>query len=122
MTGHEASKPVGYESDLSDFRSCVFDGWCGEPVGWGFKILHRIGEERFAALRRFGDLECLHSEHLQPKWYLVTRWLTRDEAQRKYGEITAEEFGPRGGWKSVTFGTKKFLSPHLKGDSGAPRT
>jgi hypothetical protein len=108
------NKPSGHESCLSDFGPCVFDGCCGEPVGWGFRIIERIDAQRFAALGAHGSLECLYSESLQPQWYLVTKWLSREEAQRKYGDITAEKFGPRGGWKSVTFGGKTFISPHFK--------
>ncbi|HEX7409244.1 MAG TPA: hypothetical protein VF515_16565 [Candidatus Binatia bacterium] len=115
------NKPAGYESDLSDFGPCVFDGYCGEPIGWGFKIVRRLSYQRFEALRGYGSLDSLYSEHLQPEWCLVTRWLSREEAQRRYGEIAIEEFGPRGGWRSVTFGTKKFMSHHLKGNPRVER-
>ena len=39
-------------------------------------------------------------------------WLigTGDNAIKKYGKITNEELGPRGGFRSVTFGDKKFIS------------
>ncbi len=69
------SKPDGYEDVLSEYKACLFDGWCGEPVGWGFELLQRITETRFEALRRYGTLECVY-----PKWFLITRSLTRDEA------------------------------------------
>lgn len=117
MTEQVPRKPPGYESDLSDFGPCVLDAYCGESVGWGFKIQRRLERDRLEVLRAYGSLECCYSEHLQPQWYLVTHWLSRDEAQRKYGDITHETFGPRGGWKSVTFGTKTFMSHHFK-----PRT
>lgn len=102
-------KPKGYEHDLTGFAPVIFDGYCGEPIGWGFQIITHLGEERFSALGKFGELECLY-----PTWYLVTKKITREEAMQKYGAITEEIFGPRGGWKSVTFGTKKFISKYLK--------
>jgi hypothetical protein len=101
--------PAGYESELSPFKACLFDSYCGEPIAWGFELKKQLGEDRFQALRQFGKMECSY-----PKWFLIVRELSREEAVLKYGEVTAEEFGPRGGWKSVTFGTKKFLSPRLK--------
>ncbi len=104
-------KPAGYEDVLSDYKACLFDGWCGEPVGWGFELVERIREERFEALGKRGKLECAY-----PKWFLIAKSLTRDEAIRKYGPVANEEFGPRGGWKSVTFGDKKFLSRKLRAE------
>ncbi len=97
-------KPVGYESVLSDFKACVFDGYCGEPVAWGFEILEKLGEERWEALKVHGQLQCLY-----PKWFLIMHELSRAEAISKYGEVKAEIFGPMGGWKSATFGSKQFV-------------
>ena len=102
-------KPKGYEKELANFAPVIFDGQCGEPIGWGFQIVSHLGDERFNELRKFGELECIY-----PTWFLVTEKLSREEASKKYGEVTAEEFGPRGGWRSVTFGTKKFISKYLK--------
>ena len=76
---------------------------------WCFELLKRITETRFEALRQFGSLECSY-----PTWFLITKALTRKEAIEAYGAITDEEFGPRGGWKSVTFGDKKFISRKLR--------
>jgi hypothetical protein len=103
------TKPSGYEAELADYKPCLFDAYCGEPVAWGFQILTRMGEYRFNALRKFGELECDHSGFAST-WFLIVRKLTREDAVERYGEITSEEFGPRGGWKSVTFGTTTFLS------------
>ncbi len=104
-------KPKGYENDLSDYGPVFFDSWCGEPFCWGFKILHHLGEERFNELCQFGSLECSHPEM---NWFLIVKKLNRDEAVKKYGSITDEEFGPRGGWKSITFGNKKFSAKELR--------
>lgn len=104
----EVSKPEGYENDLSSYRTVLWDSYSGEPIGWGFKILNHLGD-RFDKLRQFGKLECEY-----PHWFLVVKTLSRKEAIEKYGEITNEEFGVSGGWKSVTFGNKRFGSRYLR--------
>ena len=101
-------KPIGYENDLSSYREIIYDSASAEPIGWGFKILNHLGD-RFDELRKYGKLECLY-----PDWFLVVKTLSREEAIKKYGEITNEEFGVRGGWKSVTFGKTKFISRYLR--------
>lgn len=106
-------KPVGFEQYLSGFKPCIFDSWCGEPVAWGFEIYGSPDAQKFAELRAYGEIESIRGRY-DMTWYLITKSLTRQEAIEKYGPITNEEFGPRGGWKSVTFGDKKFISPRLK--------
>lgn len=106
----ETKKPLGYENYLSGYQMVLVDGWCGEPVAWGFKIIHYLGDDLFNKLGQHGKLHCV-----QPgSWVLIKKTLTRQEALEKYGAITEEIYGPRGGWKSVTFGEKKFISPYLK--------
>jgi hypothetical protein len=105
----ESKKPEGYESNLSSYEAQAFDAFCGEPVGWGFSIVQRMSEEKFNGLKSFGIVEYVGNGYV-----LLTKVLTREEAIQKYGNITEEQFGPRGGWRSVTFGNKKFLSKHLK--------
>jgi hypothetical protein len=102
-------KPKGFENDLSNYGPQLFDSHCSKPVMWGFEILNHLGEERWAELRNFGEMECSY-----PNWFLITKKLTREEAVKLYGEITNEEYGPKGGWKSVTFGKEKFISKVLK--------
>lgn len=102
-------KPKGFEEYLGDYGEQIFDSWSGMPIGWGYKIVRHLGEEKWIELGKFGSFECIY-----PTWFLITKKLTRDEATEKYGAITGEEFGPRGGWKSVTFGEKKFISKYLK--------
>ena len=103
-------KPPGYEEELGPFGPQLFDAWCGEVVGWGFKITSRLGDDRFNALQQHGALECAGGD-----WFLITRKLTRLTAIEQFGPVTDEEFGPRGGWRSVTFGKKKFLSRQMRG-------
>lgn len=103
------SKPEEFENELGHYGPVLFDSWCDEPVAWGFKILHYLGEERFGKLSKYGRLECLEPGI----WALVVKTLAREEAIEKYGAITEEILGPRGGWKSTTFGDKKFTSRFL---------
>lgn len=105
-------KIKGFEDYLSDFGPIFRDSWSGEVVAWGFRLINRLGDEKFGELGKHGSLECDYSGY--GTWFLITKRLTREEAIEKFGEITDEEFGPRGGWKSVTFGNKKFISKCLK--------
>lgn len=115
------TKPKGYEDVLSDYKACAFDGYCGEPVMWGFEIIRQLDESRFSELRKYGDVECLiHS--LQSRWFLITKKLTRSEAKKKYGPKGEDVFGPRGGWKSVTFGDKRFTTKLFKLEQKPYRT
>jgi hypothetical protein len=103
------TKPPGYENNLSNYKSCLFDSFCGEPVAWGFEIVRRMSTERFEALRQYGSLQCCY-----PKWFLIVKELSRAEAIERYGPVTNEVFGPRGGFKSVTFGHKTFICRELR--------
>ena len=106
------NKPKGYEDSLSDYKTCIFDGYCGEPIMWGFEITKMLSETMFSNLKQYGDLECVSG--YTPKWFLITKKLTREEAEKLYGPRGNDEFGPRGGWKSVMFGDKKFISSQFK--------
>ena len=100
--------PKKFEDSLSDYGPKIFDSWCGEPVGWGYKIIKHLGDERFSELKECGEMNCIY-----PNWYLITKKLTREDAIKKYGEVTDKELGPRGGFISITFGDKKFGSKCL---------
>jgi len=86
--------PAGFEDALSSYDVVFHDSWCGEPLAWGFKILGRLGTNRFDSLRRFGELERVE----MGRWVLVTKRLTPDDARAKYGEVTKLELGPQGGF------------------------
>jgi len=103
-------KPEGFEDSLGDYGGAAYDSYCGEPVSWGFKILHHLGEEKWSRLGKFGKLDCIG---FPGTWYLVVDELTPERAIKKYGKVTDLELGPRGGFKSVTYGEKKFLSRML---------
>ena len=106
-------KPLGYEDDLSDYGPQITDGYCGKTTGWGFAILQHLEEERFNALGRAGSLECVQGEHLESHWYLITDWLTPEEAVQEYGPVKELVLGPMKGFRSVTYGEKKFASKRL---------
>lgn len=102
-------KPNGFEENLGPFGPQLYDTYSGEPVSWGFKIISRMEQEKFEQLRSTSNVECCY-----PEWYVITKTLTRDEAIQKYGPVTNEDFGPRGGWRSITFGTTTFLSKSVR--------
>lgn len=107
-------KPPGFEHDLGDYGPQFYDSNCGEPIAWGFKIVRFLDDQRFKDLGNYGFVEC----GAPGSWFLITEKLTRADAIKKYGKVTAEEFGPRGGFRSVTFGKKKFISSRLAGGYG----
>lgn len=102
--------PEGYEDALGSYGPVLFDGYCGEPVGWGFPIKRWLSEETFRGLGAYGRLECLRPG----EWVLVVRWLTEEEAVQKYGSVTKTEVGPRGGFRSITYGDKKFVHRQMR--------
>lgn len=79
--------------DAVSDNAVLFDAWCGEPIAWA-----RIGEP---------VIEHAWTEHGRQA---VTEWLSAAEAIRRYGPISEVVLGRQGGFKSVTYGDKKFLS------------
>jgi hypothetical protein len=93
-----------------------FDGSCGEPIAWGHAVLARMDEENWKIAAEYGQLECDHGSGNWPlkfNWFLISKRLTPEEARKQYGEVNAVETGPRGGFRSVTYGTKRFISRRL---------
>ncbi|MFI6958218.1 hypothetical protein ACIBJI_32710 [Nocardia sp. NPDC050408] len=70
----------------------LYDGWCGEPVAWA-----RVGEP------------VIEQEWTEHGYLAITGRLSPTEAVRKYGPITEVELGRNGGFRSVTYGDKKFI-------------
>ncbi|HEV2634515.1 MAG TPA: hypothetical protein VGX23_05180 [Actinocrinis sp.] len=103
-----AEKPTGFEDALGKYGPQIQDGWCGEAVAWGFPITRRLGEERWAELGKYGSLEYV-GEYSSGQWFLIVKFLRPAKAIKKYGGITQLKVGPRGGFKSVTYGDKTFL-------------
>jgi len=103
-------KPSGYDDYLSDYQIVLHDACCGEPIAWGFRIIRYLGEELYRNIDKKIITHCIdHGE-----WVLITKLLTREEAEKKYGKKKDDIFGPKGGWISVTFGEKEFCSKYLK--------
>lgn len=105
-----ATPPAGFEDALSLFGPVLFDPYCQEPIAWGFEIRKYLGEIRFKELRTHGELVCVHER----RWVLVMESLTTDAARAKYGAPTAEERGPQGGFRSITYGTKQFIDRRMR--------
>ena len=97
-----------FGSDISGYGPQLYDSYCGEPIGWGYKILRHLGDEKFKEIGQYGKLDCAY-----PSWFVITHYLNREEAIEKYGNVTGEERGPRGGFQNITFGDKKFCRKEL---------
>ena len=102
--------PSDLRQAFGDYGPQMRDGWSGEPIGWGHKLQNYLGEQQWKKAVEFGDLEYLGSPG---SYCLVTKWLSPDEARKKYGEVTELKLGPRGGFKSVQYGKIGFLSRRL---------
>ena len=112
-------KLIKHDVDLSKYKDYIsseeeavaYDSDCGEPIKWGYKIINRMPEDLFNSLYniKWGKLECIEWGH----WAIVTKNLEYEEAVEKYGKVTNEEFGPRGGFRSITFGTTCFVNRQL---------
>lgn len=103
--------PKDLEEYFGPYDVCWYDAICGEPVAWGYPVLRHLGEELWAKAQAYGTMECDHG--FSPEWCLVTKRLTPAEAKEKYGDVTNIDVGPRGGFRSVTYGTKQFLAKEL---------
>ena len=109
----ENPKPSGFESYLSNYKPVLQDAFSGEIVAYGFDIIERMSEDMFEKLRAFGEVKYI-GVGKKGSYALIIKKLTREEAIKKYGEITNEKFGPRGGWKHVTFGKTQFCNDYLR--------
>jgi hypothetical protein len=73
--------------------------------------LKHLGDEKWSEISKYGGLECNHG--YPSTWYLITKNLTPQEAIEKYGKPTEYITGPKGGFRSITFGKKKFMSKSM---------
>ena len=94
---------------LSEQTYELNDAICGKPVAYVRTQTSRIPEELFT--ENFEKMVYTNSNNM---WVYIERKVTREECIKLYGEITDEEYGPRGGWKSVTFGKTKFKHGYLR--------
>lgn len=101
-------KPEGFEEYLSEYTTVAYDSYCGEPITEGFFIVRHMPEEKFNQLYNLGDVE-----YITNQWALITKKLTPQEAVKKYGDVKAIGVGPRGGFKTVTYGEETFIVRQL---------
>jgi hypothetical protein len=86
----------------------VCDEECGEILFVGRKLIKQMPKDLLNEFKKHKDT--IYHEG----YYKITKsLLTREKAIEKYGEAL-DELGPRGGWRSVMFGTTKFVSKLLK--------
>lgn len=95
-----------FRSALGEYDVIEWDLECGEPLAWGWPIIARLSEDQFNELHTMAPLICITFR----QWAVVDSTLTIEMAVEKYGPIVERERGPRGGFISVTFGEKKFVS------------
>ncbi len=96
---------------LGNYCPQYYDSYCGEIIMWGYSIRKRLGQDLWEEISEFGELVCDHG--YPAVWSLITKKLTYNEAVEKYGSVTDVELGPRGGFRSITFGGKKFADKNL---------
>ena len=114
---------------FSDFKACVFDGGCDEPVAWGYEPRQWLGPDLWRELEeKYGMWHCTprgdtlellllgRTPISEGQWYLITKYLTLEEAKEKYGSEVQYERGPRGGFRSMTVGGRQFLHELLPAD------
>jgi hypothetical protein len=100
--------PAHLKPYLGRYGKQLFDGWCGECTQWGFAITKHCSEDIWSELHKYGSLECAY-----PNWFLITKQLSITDAIEQYGNVTELETGKRGGFKTVTYGTRKFMRHEL---------
>jgi hypothetical protein len=103
--------PQELAGSFGEFGPVAFDASSGEAIGWGFKPLGRLGDDRFDAAGKHGRWECI--DHINAKWVLITKRLTPFEAFAVYGGPVVVTSGPRGGFRGVAYGSKKFVVREL---------
>ena len=85
------------------------DPHSGKPIAYFKTQVERMPEEVFNKNRH----NMVYS-NTNNTWLYLVKKVTREECIELYGPITNEEYGIRGGWKSVTFGKTKFVSDYLR--------
>lgn len=112
----EIQIPKKFDGYLTGYGPVCYDGYSGEPIHWGYRIIRRLGDELWAELSKLGSIVHV-GEPMSSEWALVTKSLTRQDAIEKYGPLAHVELGPRGGFKWIQFGQKKFCLKSLYTDA-----
>lgn len=99
---------------LGEYGPQVLDKNAGVCVGYGHAIIgEKLGEDAWRELSAYGK-QVYVNPGPQGYWVLVTQVLTKAEAIQTYGPITNVQYGPRGGFKSVTYGQTTFVDKLMK--------
>jgi len=99
---------------LGEFGPQVIDKNAGVAVGYGHAIVgEKLGQDAWLELSAYGK-QVYVNPGPQGYWVLVTKVLSKIEAVQTYGPITSVQYGPRGGFKSVTYGKTTFVDKLMK--------
>lgn len=99
--------------ELPDSIKHLFGSYGGvmgyNTIAWGYRPNTRLSDEQWSEASKHGDWQCID----MGQWVLVTRYLTPEESVMNYGKVTKVLVGPRGGWKSATYGKTEFTFGRL---------
>lgn len=114
MTMQASEIPNKFLPFLSQYGPHVIDKTAQVAVGYGYAIVgEKMGDELWQELSKYGK-QVFVNPGPQGYWALITSQLTKEEAIATFGPITNIEYGPRGGWKSTTYGNVKFTDKLMK--------
>lgn len=95
------------QKSFGPFRLVLSEG--DEPIAWGHSIERRLGVEVWDDLKNQGFKFSVVARHgSYCVWALITKELSKEEAENKYGPVTSHLFGSGKGFKSITFGSQTF--------------
>ena len=100
--------PKKIKDMFGEYRPVVFDGYCGEPIGWGHRPNRYLEKPEFEEARKYGEWT-----YINDVWCLVTKKITKKEALEKYGPVSELKVGPQGGFRSVNYGEHTFFCRDL---------
>jgi hypothetical protein len=103
----ESDRFKGY---LGFYGVVGIDGCCGKPLAYGFPIIRKMEPDFFEYTRQC----CAEMIYLgYNNWCAATVVIKPKEAELLYGKVSQITVGPRGGFKTVTYGNTKFISKQV---------
>lgn len=102
---HDEINELQEKKILGPWESIVEDKNARVVVGWGYPIL--VEMEGYESLMHLGKVEPMHTTLPSGKMQfgLVREFVTPFELEQKFGAPSDVQFGPRGGFQQVTYGT-----------------
>lgn len=102
---HDEINELQEKKILGPWQSVVEDKNARVVVGWGYPIL--VEMEGYESLMHLGKIEPMHTTLPSGKMQfgLVREFVTPFELEQKFGAPSDVQFGPRGGFQQVTYGT-----------------